>query len=73
MKVLPYDVFPQDGLVDFETILTQSDVITLHVPLTPDTKNMIGAAAAQEDEEAAPSSSTPPAAGWWTRRRCSRR
>ena len=43
MKVLPYDVFPQPGLVDFETILTESDVITLHVPLTPETKNMIGA------------------------------
>ena len=43
MKVLPYDVFPQPGLVDFDTILTQSDIITLHVPLTPETKNMIGA------------------------------
>jgi glycerate dehydrogenase len=43
MTVLAYDVFPQEGLVDFETILTQSDVITLHVPLTPDTRNMIGA------------------------------
>ncbi len=42
MKVLAYDVFPQEGLVDLETILTQSDVITLHVPLTPDTRNMIG-------------------------------
>ena len=44
MKVLPYDVVPQPGLVDFETILKESDIITLHVPLTPDTKNMIGAA-----------------------------
>jgi len=43
MKVLPYDVFPQEGLVDFETVLTQSDAITIHVPLTPDTKNMFGA------------------------------
>ncbi|MBB3972643.1 D-2-hydroxyacid dehydrogenase [Hansschlegelia beijingensis] len=42
MKVLPYDVFPQEGLVDFETVLTQSDAITIHVPLTPDTKNMFG-------------------------------
>lgn len=42
MKILPYDVFPQDGLVDFETVLTQSDIITIHVPLTPDTKNMFG-------------------------------
>ncbi len=43
MKVLPYDIFPQAGLVDFDTILTQSDIVTLHVPLTPETKNMIGA------------------------------
>ena len=43
MKVLPYDVFPQPGLVDFDTILRDSDIITLHVPLTPETKNMIGA------------------------------
>ena len=44
MKVLPYDVMPQPGLVDFDTILKESDIITLHVPLTPETKNMIGAA-----------------------------
>jgi glycerate dehydrogenase len=44
MKVLPYDIVDQPGLVDFETILKESDIITLHMPLTPDTKNMIGAA-----------------------------
>jgi glycerate dehydrogenase len=44
MRVLPYDIFPQPGLVDFDTLLTESDVITLHMPLTPDTKNMFGAA-----------------------------
>ena len=43
MKVLPFDVIPQPDLVDFETILKESDIITLHVPLTPQTKNMIGA------------------------------
>ena len=43
MRVLPYDVVPQPGLVDFDTILRESDIITLHVPLTPETKNMIGA------------------------------
>ena len=43
MKILPYDVFPQDGLVDLEILLKESDVITLHCPLTPETKNMIGA------------------------------
>ncbi|GBU16142.1 MULTISPECIES: D-2-hydroxyacid dehydrogenase [Methylobacterium] len=42
MKVIAYDVFPQEGLVDFDTILRESDIITLHVPLTPDTKNLIG-------------------------------
>ncbi|HYH70319.1 MAG TPA: D-2-hydroxyacid dehydrogenase [Methyloceanibacter sp.] len=44
MKVLPYDVMPQPGLVDLERILKESDIITLHVPLTPETKNMIGVA-----------------------------
>ena len=43
MRILPFDVVPQEGLVDFDTILKESDVITLHVPLTPETKNMIGA------------------------------
>ena len=43
MRVLPFDVVPQPGLVDFDTILKESDIITLHVPLTPETKNMIGA------------------------------
>jgi glycerate dehydrogenase len=44
MTVLAYDVTPQPGLTDLETVLRQSDIITLHVPLTPETKNMIGAA-----------------------------
>ncbi len=44
MKVIGYDAFPQEGLVDFETILRESDVISLHAPLTPETRNMIGAA-----------------------------
>jgi glycerate dehydrogenase len=43
MKILPFDVVPQPGLVDLDTVLKESDVITLHVPLTPETKNMIGA------------------------------
>jgi (S)-sulfolactate dehydrogenase len=30
--------------VDFDTLLAQSDVVSLHVPLTPATRNMIGAA-----------------------------
>ena len=43
MRVLPYDVFPQPGLVDLETIYKESDVITLHTPLTAETRNMVGA------------------------------
>lgn len=42
LKVLAYDVFPQPGLTDLETLLRESDIITLHAPLTPETKNMIG-------------------------------
>jgi glycerate dehydrogenase len=44
MRVLAHDAVPQEGLVDFDTILRESDVITLHAPLTDDTRNMIGAA-----------------------------
>jgi len=43
MQVLATDVVPQPGLVDLATILKESDVITLHTPLTPQTRNMIGA------------------------------
>jgi glycerate dehydrogenase len=44
MRVIATDVMHQDGLVDFETILRDSDAITLHVPLTEQTRHMIGAA-----------------------------
>ena len=43
MRVLASDIFPQAGLVDFDTILREADVITLHVPLTAETRSMIGA------------------------------
>ncbi|QBR72781.1 glycerate dehydrogenase [Beijerinckiaceae bacterium] len=43
-KVLAYDVFEQPGLTDLDTLLRESDIITLHLPLTPETKNMIGPA-----------------------------
>jgi len=44
MNVLAFDVFPQDGLTDLDTLLRESDIITLHVPLTAETRNFIGAA-----------------------------
>jgi glycerate dehydrogenase len=44
MRVLAYDAVPSDGLVDLQTLLRESDVITLHAPLTPETRGMIGAA-----------------------------
>jgi glycerate dehydrogenase len=43
MRVLATDVISQPGLLDLATILKESDVITLHTPLTPQTRNMIGA------------------------------
>lgn len=42
MRVLATDVVPQPGLVDLATVLKESDVVTLHAPLTQQTRNMIG-------------------------------
>jgi glycerate dehydrogenase len=44
MRVIAHDAFPAEGLVDLATLLRESDVITLHAPLTPETRGMIGAA-----------------------------
>jgi D-lactate dehydrogenase len=49
MNVIAYDAFPKSGLdaelnfkyVSFEELLKTSDVITLHVPLLPETTHMI--------------------------------
>lgn len=46
MKVLAYDPFVKEtdinvNIVDLDTIYRESDYITIHVPLTPETKNMI--------------------------------
>ena len=50
MKVLAYDKFPQEGFADGENIryvemdelLTKSDIISLHCPLTEETHHIIG-------------------------------
>ena len=44
MRVLAHDAIPFEGAVDLATIIRESDVITLHAPLTPGTRHMIGAA-----------------------------
>lgn len=45
MRVLAYDKFPakDSGLdyVEFDTLLRESDVISLHCPLTPDTRHIL--------------------------------
>lgn len=43
MKLLINDVVPGPGIVDIPTILREADVVTLNLPLTPQTKNLIGA------------------------------
>ena len=43
MRVLACDVAEQEGLVDLDTVLRESDVVTLHAPLTAKTRGMIGA------------------------------
>src|SRR4029079_8656568 len=44
VRLLVNDVVPVDGAeqVDLDTLLTRSDVVTLHVPLTPGTQGLIG-------------------------------
>lgn len=56
MRVLAYDKFPAPGLdngdtvkyVDLDTLFSQSDVISLHCPLTEDTYHLIDAAALEK-------------------------
>ena len=48
MRVLAYDAFPVKGpefaqLVDLETVFRESDVISLHCPLTPDNEKLVNA------------------------------
>lgn len=47
MEIVATDPFVREAdvpLVDLETLLTSSDAVTLHAPLTDDTRGMIGAA-----------------------------
>jgi len=44
MKIIATDVYDFPGKVDLDTILAQSDIISLHCPLTDGTRNIIGAA-----------------------------
>ena len=52
MRVLAYDLFPQTDsdihYVDLQTLLRESDVISLHCPLTEQTRHMIDAHALTE-------------------------
>ena len=52
MKVIAYDLFPamDSGIeyVPLETLFEQSDIISLHCPLTDDTRHMINAAAIEK-------------------------
>jgi D-lactate dehydrogenase len=45
MKVIAYDVFPAEGqgidYVPLDTLIRESDIISLHCPLTPETYHMI--------------------------------
>jgi len=53
MRVLAHDVRPDPAaaaalgaaLTDLDTLLTQSDIVTVHVPLNPQTRGLINAAA----------------------------
>ncbi|MDR7544313.1 MAG: phosphoglycerate dehydrogenase [Armatimonadota bacterium] len=53
MRILAHDIRPDPAtatamgvtLTDLDSLLTQSDIVTVHVPLTPQTRGLIGAAA----------------------------
>ncbi len=53
MKVIATDAFPFPGMVDLDTLLTQSDIISLHCPLTDSTRNIINADALKKMKKSA--------------------
>ena len=53
-----------------DELLQTSDIVTLHVPLTDETRHMINAETLALMKPHARISSTPAAARWWTSRRC---
>ena len=52
MKVIAYDAFPVEGsgieYVSLDRLFSESDIISLHCPLTEDTKHMINASAIEK-------------------------
>ncbi len=44
MRVLATDVMEFPGRTDLDTLLRESDIVTLHCPLTPETRGLIGTA-----------------------------
>lgn len=60
MRVLGYDPYVKESanlsnisLVDLDTLIKESDFISIHVPLTPDTRNLIGSKEMQQMKKGA--------------------
>lgn len=44
MKVLAYDPYAPDATTSLDDLLAEADVVSMHAPVTPETRGMIGAA-----------------------------
>ena len=82
MKVIAYDPFLSaeraqalgiERIEEVDDLLARADFVTLHVPKTEKTANIISAERVAQDEAGRPARSTAPAAAWSTRRRSPRR
>lgn len=53
MRVIAYDPFPAEGIdyVSLDTLLKESDIISLHCPLTADTQHIINAEALEKTKD----------------------